>query len=173
MLAGFIGGPAVAVWLGKHSKTYRRRVLLAASVVVLVFLLPSLINLSYIGWLLGNNIVHQYEWEKKGSPSYVITADEVSLRDTAGVSVSTVKNGVSESVVIGKNQYPGDEIYTIDRLFRWADWCVSKYPGLICTISYDAQFGYPTYVKVDCTEPPDACMDAYLTITVLEVRMLH
>jgi hypothetical protein len=111
----------------------------------------------------------------KGSPDYVIKVKEVSNRSNSGVSVLTVKHGIVESVVVDKPGNPEPGAYselTIEGLFAWANWCVSQSPGLICTISYDPQYGYPSYVNVDCTKPPDQCIDAYLTINVLEVKML-
>jgi hypothetical protein len=143
--------------------------------IVIVFGLLSGCGPDYKSSLLETNTVNQDKWQKKGSPDYVIKVHEVALRATAGVSVLTVKHGVVESVVVDKPGNPGPEAYsdlTIDGLFAWADWCANQSPGLVCTINYDPQYGYPSYVNVDCTRPPDQCGEVYLTITVLEVKML-
>jgi hypothetical protein len=133
--------------------------------------------LCYATRILGDNVFHRVQWQLKGSENYEIKTDLNDFSPIRGTSILTVNNGEITKVDVVKSTYPYDPssmhsyyVLTIDGMFQKIFTCLNEYPRLICSFKYDPEYGFPTWVNVNCPNP-DTCYESYETIDVEYVKV--
>ena len=126
-------------------------------IVIALYLLNAI-------YLLGGSLINQSKWQRRGSTSYTATVNMVALSPASGTSTITVKNG---SIVAVQSSWPdmnqylnAFDIVTIERMFSTVKPCTIYFPFVWCSFRYDAYYGYPKKVTIDCPIP-DACLIHY------------
>ena len=156
---------------------YRKKYLWLGFKITLIIL--AIILLPYFGyaiWILGGSIAHQIQWQVKGSPSYIIKSELNDFSPIRGVNIVTVKHGRIVSVVVENAQFPEDQHdlqdykeLTIDGMFQKTYLCMSSFPRLLCSFKYNIDYGYPTKIEINCSNP-DMCSEI---IDVMDVNILE
>jgi hypothetical protein len=156
-------------------KSDRRRtpsyLLTGCLTTVIIIIGPYFLHAVY---RLGGSLINQTKWQQNGSSSYTATV-EVSIPSSAPI------NGVNKITVVGgkivdvesttwpeASNYPHafDQI-TVARLFSRTKDCMLWFPVVLCSFEYDAEYGYPKEVIVDCPFPVSC--KAHFRIQELEI----
>ena len=142
---------------------FKRGCLIALALAVLLFFYRQH---AYV--LLKPNVENSAKWSAQSIFSYRMTVGITALIPFQGESLITVHGG---RIVAGTNPMcptckpSAYQSYTIGSLFGRAWSCSLFFPWLQCSITYDAQYGYPSEIIVDCPIP-DAC---YEDIRVVDI----
>jgi hypothetical protein len=145
---------------------------IVALIILLVITSPFL---RYATWMLGENEIHYIQWKIKGSTNYEIKSKLVDLSLINGTNIITVQNGRITKVDATESKYgeASDDMYeglTIEYMFNKVFTCIREYPRLICSFKYDSDYGFPTWVNVNCPNP-HTCYESYETIDVIYVKV--
>ncbi len=130
-------------------------------IVVAIFIAPYVLNAVY---LLGESAINQMKWQRRGSSSYIATVSMTALSPLAGTNTITVQDGkvvaVQSSWREANTYLHNFDALTIETMFSNVKDCAINFPLVWCSFEYDAYYGYPKKVMIDCPIP-DACMAHY------------
>ena len=133
---------------------------------LLILLAPYLLNLFVV---FTPALANWVKWKQRGWSDYTIRLRNTSFGPLAGESTIRVASGEVESVVhlgISVDRLDSWSDYTVEGMFRSLGRCVVIFPIVSCSIRYDAEYGFPRKLLVNCPIP-DACFEE---ISVLDVH---